>query len=92
MVPRRRTNRETHKWSPEKGGYPTNIQARVDKILENVMNHTKTNILIGQLLEITPYCKKRIIVALTSQEEKFENPTNTYQVTTKAFDKEMPMI
>ena len=32
------------------------------------------------------------MVAFTGQYEKLEKPTNTYQVATKAFDKEMPMI
>ena len=31
--------------SPEKGGVPTTTQARVDKTLENVMSHTKANIM-----------------------------------------------
>jgi hypothetical protein len=56
------------------------------------MNHTRANISIGQLLEIAPYCKKRVMAALTSQEEETEKPTSTYHVTTKAFDEEMPMI
>ena len=56
------------------------------------MNHTETNISIGQLLEIAPYCKKRVMAALTSQEEESEKPTSTSQVTTKAFNEKMPMI
>jgi hypothetical protein len=56
------------------------------------MNHTKTNISIGQLLEITPYCRKQVMAALTSQEGMSERSASTYQVTTKAFDEEMPMI
>jgi hypothetical protein len=55
------------------------------------MNHTKTNISVGQLLKITPYCKKRIMEAL-AYEEKSKEPTQTYQITAKAFDEEMPMI
>jgi hypothetical protein len=78
--------------SPEEGGVPKTTHARVDKILENVMNHTRANISIGKLLEITPYCKKRVMVALTIQKETSERPTSTYQVTAKAFDEEMPMI
>ena len=56
------------------------------------MNHTKDNISIGQLLEIAPYCRKRVMATLTSQERTSEKPTSTYQVTAKAFDEEMPMI
>ena len=79
------------KRSPEKEGVPTTTRARVDKVLENVMNHTKANISIGQLLEIAPYCRKRIMAAFTN-EDKLEEPTQTYHVTAKAFDEEMPMI
>ena len=43
------------------------------------------------MLEIAPYCKKRIMAALT-HDEKLKEPTQTYQVTAKAFDEEMPMI
>ena len=77
--------------SPEKGGTPTTTQPKVDKILENVMNHTKANISIGQLLEIAPYCKKQIMAALTN-DEKLEESAQTYQVTAKTFDEKMPMI
>ena len=45
---------------------------------------------MGQLLEIVPYCKKQIMAALT-HDEKSKDPTQTYQVTAKAFDEEMPM-
>ena len=83
--------RKPEKRSPKKRGVPTTTQVRVDKILENVMNHTKANISIGQLLEIAPYCKKRIMAALGNDEEP-EEPTQAYQVTAKAFDEEMPMI
>jgi hypothetical protein len=55
------------------------------------MNQTKANISIRQLLEIAPYCKKRIMAAL-AHEEKSKEPTQTYQVMAKAFDEEMPMI
>ena len=58
--------------SPEKGSVPTKTQEKVNKILENVMNHTKPNISIGQLLEIAPYCQKQVMAALTSQEKKLE--------------------
>ena len=56
------------------------------------MNHTKASISIGQLLEVAPYCRKRIMAALTSQERTSERPTSTYQVTAKTFDEEMPMV
>ena len=80
------------KRNPKKGGVPTITHVRVDKILESVMNHTKANISIGKLLEIALYCNKRVMAALNSQEGELEKPTSTYQVTAKAFDKEMPMI
>ena len=43
------------------------------------------------MLKIAPYCKKKIITALT-HDEKLKELTQTYQVTAKAFDEEMPMI
>jgi hypothetical protein len=45
--------------SREKGSVPTIAHAKVDKIIENVMNHTKTNILMGQLLEIAPIARSK---------------------------------
>lgn len=56
------------------------------------MNHTKTIISIGQLLEITPYSRKQIMAALTNYDEKSKKPTQTYQVMTKAFNEKIPMI
>ena len=90
--PKKEEAEKPTKRNPEKGGVPTTTHARVDKILESVMNHTKANISIGQLLEIAPYCKKRVMAALNSQEDELEKPASSYQVTTKAFDEEMPMI
>lgn len=56
--------------SLEKGIVPTKTQEWVNKILEHVMKHIQMSILIGQLLEIAPYCKKQIMATLTNQERK----------------------
>jgi hypothetical protein len=61
------------KRNPEKGGVPTTTQTKVDKILECVMNHTKANISIGQLLEIAPYCKKQVMAAIPAKPRKQRN-------------------
>ena len=48
-------------------------QERVNKILENVMNRTRANISIGQLLEIAPYSKKQVMVHLLAKKKSWQN-------------------
>ena len=81
---------------PKDKGEPTkakNNSGRVDKVIREVFKQTKANISVGQLLEIAPYCRKRIMAALQEEEEESAvGPPHSYHVKAQDYDEEMPMI
>jgi hypothetical protein len=48
--------------------------------------------MIGQLLEIIPYCKRKVMEAIYTNGRDEREVSQTYLVATKDFDEEMPMI
>jgi hypothetical protein len=67
-------------------------QSRVGQIIRKVLDSTQANIMIGQLLEIAPYCKRKVMEAIYTNGRDDTEVPHKYLVSTKDFDEEMPMI
>ena len=67
-------------------------RTRVGQIIRKVLDSTQANITIGQLLEIAPYCKRRVMEAIYTKGRDEGEVPQTYLVAAKDFDEEMPMI
>jgi len=67
-------------------------KSRVGQIIRKVLDSTQANIMIGQLLEIIPYCKRKVMEAIYTNGRDEREVSQTYLVATKDFDEEMPMI
>ena len=83
------------KGEPSKAKTKSGIEkvVRVDKVIREVFKQTKANISVGQLLEIVPNCRKRIMAALQEEEEESAvGPPHSYHVKAQDYDEEMPMI
>ena len=61
-------------------------QSRVGQIIQKILDLTQANIKIGQLLEIAPYCKRKIMEAIHTNRRYEREIPQTYLVATKNFD------
>ena len=77
------TRRKTTKEEP---------RSRVGQIIQKILDSTQANITIGQLLEIAPYYKRRVMEAIYTNGRDERGVPQTYPVATKDFDEEMSLI
>jgi hypothetical protein len=65
---------------------------KIEKIIEDVLRQTKSNIIVGQILELATYCKKKVMEAFLLKYKLEPKIHEANHVENQDYDMAMPVI